>query len=225
MILVCGATLSVMSTSQMGWRATLRTWLCGAVPSFPGMVRRLREGDMRIYPLLLPFVGTALVSSPVLAQPSQSTAPSPQANAGGRITQMQPDQWPTSKLEGVDVYSSNNGDKIGDIRDLIVDGSGTVQAVVIRIGGYLGLGERDIAVPFDQIKIVNEARVNTSCTTMGEARLAGTSPGGGTVASPAAAGQRQYPQAIPALPPRIWLGTIHLPLAHQEHREWDRRLL
>jgi uncharacterized protein YrrD len=30
---------------------------------------------------------------------------------------LQPDQWQASNLEGLDVYSSNNGDEIGDIRD------------------------------------------------------------------------------------------------------------
>jgi sporulation protein YlmC with PRC-barrel domain len=109
------------------------------------------------------------------------------------MIQLQPDQWRVSDLEGLDVYSSNNGDKIGDIVELILDSSGRVQAVVIGVGGYLGLGERDIAVPFDQIRFVNEPRVNASGTTTGEARLAGTSPGGGTVASPAATGTAAVP--------------------------------
>ena len=106
---------------------------------------------------------------------------------------MQPDQWQASNLEGLDVYSSNNGDKIGDIRNLIFNDSGKVQAVVIGVGRYLGIGERNIAVPFDQIRFVNEPRVNTSRVTTGEARLAGTNPGGGTVASSAATGTAAMP--------------------------------
>jgi sporulation protein YlmC with PRC-barrel domain len=109
------------------------------------------------------------------------------------MTQLPPDQWLASHLEGLDVYSSNNGDKIGDISDLIFDTSGKVQAVLIGVGGYLGIGERNIAVPFDQIRFVNESRRNPSGTTTGEARLAGTSPGGGTVASPAATGTAAVP--------------------------------
>ena len=94
---------------------------------------------------------------------------------------------------GLDVYSRNNGDKIGNISELIFDSSGKVQAVVIGVGGYLGIGERDVAVPFDQIKLVNEPRGTATGTTTGEARLAGTSPGGGTAASPAAAGTAAVP--------------------------------
>jgi sporulation protein YlmC with PRC-barrel domain len=120
--------------------------------------------------------------------------PAPQTAVGGGITQLQPDQWQASNLEGLDVYSSNNGDKIGDISDLILDDSGKVQAVVIGVGGYLGIGERAVAVPFDQIRFVNEPRVNTTRTTTGEARLAGTSPGGGSIASPSAAGTAVVPE-------------------------------
>ena len=73
--------------------------------------------------------------------------------------------------KGLHVYSSNNGDKIRDIGELILDCSGKVQAVVIGVGGYLGIGKRAIAVPFGQIRFVNEPRVITTGTATGaEAR-------------------------------------------------------
>jgi sporulation protein YlmC with PRC-barrel domain len=167
----------------------------GQIPTFTPQAQRLQllEGNMPIHRLWLSFLGAVLVSTPVLAQPSQTTAPAPQTSAGGWATQLQPDQWRASDLEGLGVYSSNNGDKIGDISELIFDNSGKVQAVVIGVGGYLGIGERDVAVPFDQIRFVNEPRVNTTRTTTGEARLAGTSPGGGTIASPSATGTAAVP--------------------------------
>jgi sporulation protein YlmC with PRC-barrel domain len=148
---------------------------------------------MRTHRLLLPFLGVALITAPALAQTGQTTPPSPQPSAVGRITQLQPDQWRTSDLEGLAVYSSNNADKIGNIDNLIFDSSGRVQAVVIGVGGYLGLGERDIAVPFGQIRFETQPRGTATGTTTGEARLAGTSPGGDTVASPAAAGTAAVP--------------------------------
>ena len=151
---------------------------------------------MHIARSLLSLLGATLVNTPVLAQPSQPAAPPPQTDADGWMTRLQPDQWQASNLEGLDVYSSNNGDEIGDIRDLIYDRGGKVQAVVIGVGGYLGIGERDIAVPFDQIRFVNEPRVNTPGTTTGEARLPGTSPANGTIASPAATATG----AVPASP-------------------------
>jgi sporulation protein YlmC with PRC-barrel domain len=131
---------------------------------------------MHIARFLLPLVSALLIAAPGLAQPSQPTVPSSQTGAGGWITQLQPDQWQASNLVGLDVYSSNNGDMIGDISELIFDSSGKVQAVVIGVGGYLGIGKRTIAVPFNQIRFVNEPRVITMGTATGEARLAGASP-------------------------------------------------
>jgi sporulation protein YlmC with PRC-barrel domain len=148
---------------------------------------------MRTHHLLLPFLGVALIAAPTLSQTGQTTPPSPQSSAGGWITQLQPDEWRASDLEGLDVYSSNNADKIGTIDDLIFDSSGRVHVVVIAVGGYLGLGERDIAVPFGQIRFETQPRGTATGTTTGEARLAGTSPGGGTVASPAATGTAAAP--------------------------------
>jgi len=158
---------------------------------------------MPVHLFVLPVFGVALISAPVLAQPSQPT----QTVESAWITQLQPDQWRASDLEGLDVYSSNNSDKIGDIGELIFDSSGKVQAVVIGVGGYLGIGKREIAVPFDQIRFVNEPRVKASGTTTGEARLAGTSPGGGTVASPAATGTAAVPAGSNSPAALSWAGN------------------
>ena len=141
---------------------------------------------MHILRILLPLISGLVIAAPGLAQPSQPRAVSPQTGAGGWITHLQPDQWQASNLEGLDVYSSNNGDKIGDIGELILDSSGKVQAVVIGVGGYLGIGTRVIAVPFDQIRFVTEPRNITAGIATGEARLARASPGGGSVALPSA---------------------------------------
>jgi sporulation protein YlmC with PRC-barrel domain len=179
---------------------------------------------MRIHHFLLLACGVVLIAASALAQSSQPTAPSPQTGAGEWITQLQPDQWRVSNLEGLSVYSSNNGDKIGDISELIFNNSGKVQAVVIGVGGYLGVGEHGVAVPFDQIRFVNEPRVNTTGTTTGEARLAGTSPGGGTVASPAAAGTAAVPAGSNSPAPRLWLRTMRLSLSHLERQGRDKRV-
>src|SRR4051794_16101192 len=136
--------------------------------------------------LMLALLGTALVSAPALAQnqPSSSSA-SPNAasssmSTGNWMTQEQPGQWRASKLDGLDVYNNNN-EKVGDISEVLVDQSGKIQAVVIGVGGFLGMGEHDVAVPFDQIKFVNEPRANTAASnnTTGTAGT-GTAGAGGT---------------------------------------------
>jgi sporulation protein YlmC with PRC-barrel domain len=137
------------------------------------------EEDMLGKHLALALLGTTLITAPALAQtnpPAGSTTAAPATsttapasgsmNSGTWMTQEQPGQWRASKLDGLNVYNQNN-EKIGDISELIVDSSGTIQAVVVGVGGFLGLGERDVAIPFDQIKFVNEplAVATTTATT------------------------------------------------------------
>ena len=71
--------------------------------------------------------------------------------------------WRASKLMGLDVYNEAN-EKLGDINELIVDKDGKINAVVIGVGGFLGMGEHDIAVTIDKLKFVEEP-VRTSSTS------------------------------------------------------------
>src|SRR5690349_19615092 len=65
------------------------------------------------------------------------------------------DNWRASKLMGLNVYNEAN-EKLGDINELLVDKSGKINAVVIGVGGFLGMGEHDIAVSMDKLKFVEE---------------------------------------------------------------------
>src|SRR5437764_759032 len=59
-----------------------------------------------------------------------------------------PDLWRTSEITGVDVYNDQN-EKIGSVGDVLVDQHGNMKVVVIGVGGFLGIGERNVAVPFN----------------------------------------------------------------------------
>jgi sporulation protein YlmC with PRC-barrel domain len=50
-----------------------------------------------------------------------------------------------------DVYDPSNS-KIGQIADVLVSSNGQVNALIVGVGGFLGAGEKDVAVPFDAIK-------------------------------------------------------------------------
>jgi len=54
-------------------------------------------------------------------------------------------EWQSSKLIHMNVYNAQN-EKIGDIKELMLDKSGKVEDVVIGVGGFLGMGEHDVAV-------------------------------------------------------------------------------
>src|SRR3954468_6275172 len=63
--------------------------------------------------------------------------------------------WRTSKVVGLSVYNDKN-ESLGSINDMLMDKSGNIKAVVLGVGGFLGVGEHLVAVPFDKIKFVNE---------------------------------------------------------------------
>ena len=109
-------------------------------------------------------------SSAVLVQAAQPNAGSAAATAKAvnLITEEATGQWRARKMIGLDVYNNDN-EKIGDIAELIIDLSGKVEAVVVGAGGFLGIGERDVAVPYSQINWVlapvDPIRTGTSSTT------------------------------------------------------------
>lgn len=49
------------------------------------------------------------------------------------------------------VYDPSDS-KIGDVRDVLVSNDGSVSALIISVGGFLGVGEKDVAVPFSAVQ-------------------------------------------------------------------------
>jgi len=49
------------------------------------------------------------------------------------------------------VYDPQNN-KIGDVKDVLVDADGRIDALIISVGGFLGAGEKDVAVKFDAVR-------------------------------------------------------------------------
>ena len=68
--------------------------------------------------------------------------------------------WRASKMVGLSVYNDKN-ESLGSINDLLTDKSGDIKAVVIGVGGFLGVGEHLVAVPLDKVKFVKRAVVYT----------------------------------------------------------------
>ena len=135
------------------------------------------------------LLGSALFVAPALAQTNQPGGSSGAATASSTtwLTQLKSDQWRMFKLNGLDVYNESN-EKIGDISELIMDKSGKIDAVVIGVGGFLGIGQHDVAVPFNQLKFVNEpARVSSAPAGGGAANR----PMGGTTGAGATAQERR----------------------------------
>jgi sporulation protein YlmC with PRC-barrel domain len=97
------------------------------------------------------------------------------------------DQFRASKLIGSRVYGAND-ENIGEINDVLMDQSGRVHAVVLGVGGFLGIGEKDVAVPMNALKFMAErpAARTTTTTTTTTGTVANPNPPASTTAPPAA---------------------------------------
>ena len=63
-----------------------------------------------------------------------------------------------SQWIGETVYASEaeNAETIGEIEDLIVGNDGNIDAAIVGVGGFLGVGEKDVAVSFERLKFVSK---------------------------------------------------------------------
>ncbi|MGY3622529.1 DUF4142 domain-containing protein [Bradyrhizobium sp. USDA 10063] len=89
---------------------------------------------------------------------SASEAQGGQANA--IIAQPGANHMLGSKLRGTTVYGSNDSN-VGEINDIVLTTDGRVAAVVVGVGGFLGIGEKNVAIPFSKIDI-RESRGSTT---------------------------------------------------------------
>ena len=94
--------------------------------------------------------GSASSSDAAKFNPStdKSAATKPDKNAGkpNFVMSQKPDQFLASNFKGTDVMGSGNK-KIGDVSDILFDKDGKIEAYVISIGGFLGMGAKEVALP------------------------------------------------------------------------------
>lgn len=122
--------------------------------------------------------GTALLATVAFAQnPTSTTDKSPPAASATTTTTSASGEWRVSKMSGVKVYNEAN-ENIGSINDLLMDKSGAVKIAVIGVGGFLGMGEHLVAVPYEKLKFVNEAVAYTGTGANPNAKPAATTTTG-----------------------------------------------
>ncbi|HEV7437543.1 MAG TPA: PRC-barrel domain-containing protein [Pseudorhizobium sp.] len=68
------------------------------------------------------------------------------------VTVPQSGAWRVSDFEGKTVYGAD-GENIGSINDVLVSQDGSVNAVIIGVGGFLGLGQKDVAVDMGALEL------------------------------------------------------------------------
>lgn len=63
------------------------------------------------------------------------------------------EQLTTEVLTGARVYGANDED-VGEVSEILITDGGEIERVVIDVGGFLGIGERPVAVTFDELTIL-----------------------------------------------------------------------
>ena len=129
------------------------------------------------------LAGSALLATVAFAQtPTTTSDRANMAPAAASDSSFQ-GNWRASKIVGLNVYNDNN-ESLGSINDLLTDKGGNIKAVVIGVGGFLGVGEHLVAVPFDKIKFVAEPVAYTGVA--GAPPAAGSRPASSTTTTGAA---------------------------------------
>jgi len=77
----------------------------------------------------------------------------------GFIQKPEAGDWRASKLIGASIVGPDDK-SIGDINELLIAEDGGVEAVVVGVGGFLGIGEKSVAIPFDSLNVRRQAQSN-----------------------------------------------------------------
>lgn len=120
----------------------------------------------------------AAPASPAPMTNAPATAPAP-ANTGANETNLAGQgKWRASKLMGVDIYGPDNA-KVGDVTEVLFNKDGRIEMITVGVGGFLGIGSKDVAVPFDQVTWSDQPMQSTAAPAGGT--------GAGTASAPPAA--------------------------------------
>jgi PRC-barrel domain len=125
---------------------------------------------------------SAIPSEPDMKAPDQSSeAPTPTApdqsseaakpmapeqsaqQSGQFLSEQKTDDMLASSIIGKPAVNSQD-ETIGDVNDLVTDRSGKIVAALIGVGGFLGIGEKDVAVRFEDLKLNRDENDNVKVT-------------------------------------------------------------
>jgi sporulation protein YlmC with PRC-barrel domain len=101
--------------------------------------------------LVYPSIVIALVATCATAQAQQQ--------GGGSAAQIMP-SIPANSATITHWYKQSvydaNDSKIGEIMDVLIDKEGKATTLIVGVGGFLGMGEKDVAVPFNAVQVTNK---------------------------------------------------------------------
>ncbi|TGT62303.1 PRC-barrel domain containing protein, partial [bacterium M00.F.Ca.ET.159.01.1.1] len=105
-----------------------------------------------------------------MTQPSKSTADTQATTAKtdttatasidkSSLTEMPSDKISAANLIGTNVYGADDA-KVGEIGDVILTGDKKVDSIIVDVGGFLGIGEKKVAVGMENLKFLTDKNGN-----------------------------------------------------------------
>jgi hypothetical protein len=103
---------------------------------------------------LITTTAGVLMAFGALAQADKPATEGASAAASDKfIAAQRPDQWVFSKFKGTNVIGPDNGN-VGAVNDLLFDGTGKIAGVVVGVGGFLGIGAKNVAIDMNAFNVI-----------------------------------------------------------------------
>src|SRR5882724_3805366 len=114
----------------------------------------LEEATM-LKKLMISAAVSALMVSGAMAQASPPAAKADAApvDTAKFLSSQSTDQWVFSKFKGSDVLGPDNA-QVGSVNDLLFDKSGKILGLIVGVGGFLGIGEKSVAIDMSAFQAV-----------------------------------------------------------------------
>ena len=111
--------------------------------------------------LALIAASLAILATPVLAQDAKTTGT---ARAEAKFSTVSKDEMFSSKLKGLNVHNQKD-EAVGEITDIAIKGS-QIDALILSVGGFLGMGEHYVAVSPSSVNVRYDSKNNKWLASM-----------------------------------------------------------
>jgi sporulation protein YlmC with PRC-barrel domain len=149
----------------------------GETPAAPGAAEPAQPGDSAQTPA---------------ATPEKAAPPAAVAGDLKFMPEQAADEQLASSWIGKSVYNTAD-ENLGDVNDIVIGASGQVDGVVLGVGGFLGIGEKSVAVPFTDIKASTDADGRVKLTLNATKEQLDAAPDFVTLADKAAKARSEAP--------------------------------
>jgi hypothetical protein len=105
------------------------------------------------------LAAAALAMAPLAAVAQQSTGVAAYKEADDDM-KVQPFDLSVDDIEDMDLHTPG-GDEIGEIEEVLLDASGRPVALAVEVGGFLGVGDREVVLGLDEVELTDEELTTT----------------------------------------------------------------